>query len=140
MKGRSTSRISAALSFVIAVAGAGAAGSQDKDPGQLHTIRKAGTHRVRSGDLLQVRYKTHSSAEGIGNLDVAVSGDSVRRVGVVTADIDPERPGVPGAPYFVIAFLKAERRGTSTIQITPVTNVGNRQRTFAFKAEVEAEP
>jgi hypothetical protein len=139
MWSRQMRRTSAALAFTMVAAGAWAAVAQHEAPGQLHTIRTPGTHRVRGGDMMQVRYKTNSASNGIRTLEVELSGDSVRRVSVVAADIDPDRPGPPGASYFVIAFLKAEMRGPTMIRITPITNEGNRLTPFEFKADVQDE-
>lgn len=140
MTKRHTVAAKTALFLAIVAAGDGRAVAQDESPGELRTIRTPGLHRVRPGDLMQIRYKTHSASNGIAMLQLELSGDSVRRVGVVTAAIDPERPGPPGAPYFVIAFLKAERQGATTVRVTPVTNDGNRLNTFEFRADVGDVP
>lgn len=139
MWNRRSSGTSTGFALLIVAGGAWAAVAQDEVAGELHTIRTPGPHRVRPGDLMQIRYKTHSAFNGIATLQVELIGESVRRVGVVSAPIDPDRPGPPGAPYFVIAFLKAERPGPTTVRVSPVTNDGNRLKAFEFKADVVQE-
>jgi hypothetical protein len=139
MFGRQLNRMSFVSLIALVVGSPGLVVGQQEFPGQLHTIRKPGAHQVNVNDLMQVRYKTRSASNGIATLAVELSGDSVRQVGLVTADIDPDRPAVPGAVYFVIVLLKAERPGTTTIRITPITNEENRLKTFEFTAEVQEE-
>src|SRR4051812_30240886 len=96
--------------------------ADDDFPHQLHVIRKAGSHRVQVGDLLQVRYQTRSAANGIGNLEVKLSNDRVQRIALVNKDIDPTKPGQPGSLYFIAVLMRAEKAGTTAVKITPVTN------------------
>jgi hypothetical protein len=108
-------------------------------PAALHVIRKAGVHSVRVGDLLQIRYQTRAIATAIGNLEVSIDNDGVQKIAVVTMDIDPTKPGQPGAPYFIATILKTQKPGKTAIKITPITNEGQRLQAFEFTADVQAE-
>ncbi len=88
------------------------------------------------GDLLQVRYKTQATAAGIGGFMVDLRGDALRRVAVVTAPLDPDAPMLPGAPFWVILFLKAEKPGAAAVRVIPVLNDGTSSRAFEFAATV----
>jgi len=77
----------------------------DESPGELRTIKTPGPHPVGVGDLVQVRYKTRATSVGIATLRTEVGGDSLRRMAVVTAPVDPDTPMVPGGEYFIIVVL-----------------------------------
>lgn len=111
--------------------------AQDVDePGTLHTIRTQVAHEVVVGDVLQVRYKTRATADGIRTLKSEVDGAAIRRVAVVTAPLDPNLPTEPGGYYYVIVYFRAEKAGASSVRITPQLNDGNAGATFQFTANV----
>lgn len=116
--------------------GAEEAAAQDR----LYTVTRQGRYDVVAGDYLQVRYVTQAVADGIADLKVEVSGDSVQKLPVFTASIRGQ-PQLPGGRHYVIAMLRAEevmagRGRESSVVVTPVTNDGQELNAFRFSVNV----
>lgn len=115
-----------------------AAAQQGDNPGRLHTIRQPGAHDVFVGDLLQVRYRTQATSVGIRSLRTEEEGPILSRVALINSPLDPDVQMLPGAPYFIIVYFKAEKPGQSIVKVTPLLNDGNQGPTFQFTAIVKA--
>jgi hypothetical protein len=105
---------------------------------QLHTILRSETYNCQVGDLVQVRFKTRSAANGISTFDVQGGGDVLRQVAVVMSPIDPTDESVqPGSWYFVIVMFKVVKAGDTTVKLTPILNDGTYQSAFKFGVEAQ---
>ena len=124
----------------------------------LYTLTKEGKYSVVAGDYIQVRYITQSIPNGIADLKVDISGDSIRKVGVFNASIPGVTPRA-GGPYYFIALFRAEElfpvpgsdresQRESHIVVTPTTHDGGVPTTsnlqefkkFAFSLYVRPTP
>lgn len=103
---------------------------------QLHTVLRSETYHCQVGDLVQVRYKTRSAANGISSFHVQGGGDVLRQIAVVMSPINPADESVqPGSWYFVIAMFKVVKGGDVNVKLTPIQNDGEYQRAFQFSVE-----
>jgi hypothetical protein len=130
MNGAHTVVFSALTMFALSLACGQPAVGQDDDAGNLRVIQRAGTYDAFPGDLIQVVFQTQSTPNGIRTLKVEITGDSVSRVAVVASY------GAPGQPYKISAFLKADKRGKSTIKVTPVQFDNAKRQTTTVKVDV----
>ncbi|MFN0018924.1 MAG: hypothetical protein ACKVP0_11740 [Pirellulaceae bacterium] len=105
---------------------------------QLHTILRSETYNCQVGDMVQVRFKTRSAANGISTFSVQGGGDVLRQVAVVVSPIDPADESVqPGSWYFVIVMFKVVKPGDTTVRLTPILNDGTTQNGFKFGVEAQ---
>jgi len=128
----------AVVLLAVASAGQRAPAAGEAMPGSLRTILKPGTHEAVVGDLIQVRFKTRAVADGMQTLRTVLRGDAVEKVSVVTAPLDPTEQQLPGAPFYLVLFLRAERPGKSVVTITPLLNDGTEADPFQFAVSVRA--
>ncbi|MBC7854050.1 MAG: hypothetical protein IAF94_11485 [Pirellulaceae bacterium] len=105
---------------------------------QLHTVLRSETYHCQVGDLVQVRYKTRSAANGISSFNVQGGGDVLRQIAVVMSPLNPADESVqPGSWYFVIAMFKVVKPGDANLKLTPIQNDGEYQRAFQFSVEAQ---
>ena len=105
---------------------------------QLHTVLRSETYNCMVGDVLQVRYKTRSAANGISTFHVQGGGDVLKQMAVVMSPIDPTDESIqPGSWYFVIVMFKVVKPGDANVKLTPVLNDGTTQGAFKFSVEAQ---
>lgn len=105
---------------------------------QLHTILRSETYNCQVGDMVQVRFKTRSAANGISTFNVQGGGDVLRQIAVVMSPMDPTDENVqPGSWYFVIVMFKVVKAGDTTVKLTPLRNDGTTQNAFKFGVEAQ---
>ena len=105
---------------------------------QLHTVLRSETYHCMVGDLVQVRYKTRSAANGISTFHVQGGGNVLKQMAVVMSPIDPADENIqPGSWYFVIVMFKVVKAGDANVKLIPVLNDGTTERPFQFAVEAQ---
>lgn len=135
----STIRFCSATLLVLGMlAGTVCTAAEPQMPTQLHTILRSQTYNCQVGDMVQVRFKTRSAANGISTFNVQGGGDVLRQVAVVMSPIDPTDDSTqPGSWYFVIVMFKVVNAGDTTVKLTPILNDGTTQGAFRFGVEAQ---